>query len=257
MTNEQRNIKLKHLIKCMKCEASGKVCDENCPTQYEAGNVGEIIENLEAISEMLEQQPCEDWYDVPSDEMTFEQAKQAVKDLRKKLAEYLEQQPCDMKQRVEKEYLYESLCEDLKKANAEIKRLSEPFEDAISRQAVDELSKELVHTTRDKADFLCNFWEGLQKLPPVTPKEKIGKWMKYSIPRCGEQHYQCTSCGYYINFGQWGEVYTKQFKYCPNCKAKMIEPQESEKINCKSTKCKNCINHNYCDFEPQESEDKE
>lgn len=31
-----------------------------------------------------------------------------------------------------------------------------------------------------------------------------------------------------------------------------IEPQESEKVNCKSTKCENCINHNYCDYEPQE-----
>ena len=51
--------------------------------------------------------------------------------------------------------------------------------DAISRQAVDELSKELVHTTRDKADFLCNFWEGLQKLPSVTPKEKTG-WIPVS-----------------------------------------------------------------------------
>lgn len=44
--------------------------------------------------------------------------------------------------------------------------------DTISRQAVDELSKELVHTTRDKADFLCNFWERLQKLPPVTPTQR-------------------------------------------------------------------------------------
>ena len=34
----------------------------------------------------------EDWYDVPSDEMTIEQARQAVKDLRKKLAECLEQE---------------------------------------------------------------------------------------------------------------------------------------------------------------------
>jgi hypothetical protein len=41
----------------------------------------------------LEQEPCEDWYDVPSDEMTIEQARQAVKDLRKKLAECLEQEP--------------------------------------------------------------------------------------------------------------------------------------------------------------------
>lgn len=33
------------------------------------------------------------------------------------------------------------------------------------------------------------------------------------------------------------------------------EPWESkkQKVNCKSTKCENCINHNYCDFESQES----
>jgi len=44
--------------------------------------------------------------------------------------------------------------------------------------------------------------------------------MTNNIPRCGEQHYKCTSCGYYINFSQWGELYT-EFKYCPNCGAKM------------------------------------
>lgn len=36
-----------------------------------------------------------------------------------------------------------------------------------------------------------------------------------------------------------------------------VEPQESEKINCKATKCENCKNHNYCDYEPREREDKE
>jgi len=59
MTKEERNNKLKYLITCMKCEASGKCCDENCPTQYEAGNMGEIIKNLEEISKILEQEPCE------------------------------------------------------------------------------------------------------------------------------------------------------------------------------------------------------
>ena len=54
----------------------------------------------------------------------------------------------------------------------------EPSGDLISRQAVDELSKELVHITRDKADFLCNFWERLQKLPPVNPQEL--KWIPVS-----------------------------------------------------------------------------
>ena len=29
-------------------------CDENCPIQYNAGNVGEIIENLEEISKILD-----------------------------------------------------------------------------------------------------------------------------------------------------------------------------------------------------------
>lgn len=39
---------------------------------------------------------------------------------------------------------------------------------------------------------------------------------------------------------------------------KYAEPQESEKISCKTVKCENCPNHNYCDYEPQtESEDKE
>ena len=39
------------------------------------------------------QEPCKDWYDLPADEMTFKQARQAVKDLRIMLAEYLTQEP--------------------------------------------------------------------------------------------------------------------------------------------------------------------
>ncbi len=55
MTIKERNNKLKHFITCLKCEVSGKHCDANCPTQYEAGHTGDIIENLEAISKVLEQ----------------------------------------------------------------------------------------------------------------------------------------------------------------------------------------------------------
>lgn len=36
-----------------------------------------------------------------------------------------------------------------------------------------------------------------------------------------------------------------------------VEQQENEKINCETTKCENCINHGECDYESQESEDKE
>lgn len=57
MTRAERNNKLRHFITCLKCEVSGKCCDDNCLTQYEAGTMGEIIENLEAISKALEQEP--------------------------------------------------------------------------------------------------------------------------------------------------------------------------------------------------------
>ena len=108
-------------------------------------------------------------------------------------------------------------------------------EDTISRQAVIDII-----TFEDKWLFDANghnanthiAFSGLESrvkaLPSVTPQQKMGRWIKYGIPRCGEQHYQCTSCEYYINFGQWGELYTKEFKFCPNCGAKMVEPQESE-----------------------------
>lgn len=59
MIREEQNRKLKAFITCLKCEVSGKSCDDNCPTQYEAGNMGEIIENLETIAKALEQEPCE------------------------------------------------------------------------------------------------------------------------------------------------------------------------------------------------------
>ena len=51
----------------MKCEVSGKCCDENCPTQYDAGNMGEIIKNLEEISKILEQESCKKCHNINSD----------------------------------------------------------------------------------------------------------------------------------------------------------------------------------------------
>ena len=90
----------------------------------------------------------EDWLGVPSDEMTLEQARHAVKDLRKMLAEYLEQNPC---------------------------------EDVISRQAVLDafgLSEKTRKYGGDHSgyDTLMKYeiQDILEDLPSVTPKEKIG-----------------------------------------------------------------------------------
>lgn len=53
-TLKKSNAKLKYYITCLKCEVSGRVCDINCSTQYDAGNMGEIIENLEKISALID-----------------------------------------------------------------------------------------------------------------------------------------------------------------------------------------------------------
>ena len=84
------------------------------------------------------------------------------------------------------------------------------LEDCISRQAAIDTYKNLRLPIYP-----------LEELPSVKPEQKVGHWIKYGVPRCDEQHYQCTNCEYYINFGMWGKVYTKEFKYCPNCGAKM------------------------------------
>lgn len=67
----------------------------------------------------------------------------------------------------------------------------------------------------------CSDIQWVYDLPAVKPARKVGKWIKYSFQRAGEQHYQCTNCKDYVNFGAWGDYYTKNFKYCPHCGARM------------------------------------
>jgi len=95
----------------------------------------------------------------------------------------------------------------------------EPCEDCISRKDAIKIVENMLLGERNHKEVAL---EEMKALPSVNPQEpKTGHWIKYGIPRCGEQHYKCTSCEYYINFGQWGELYTKEFKYCPNCGARM------------------------------------
>ena len=78
------------------------------------------IDKMQKICAIIgeeEQQPSEDWHDVPSDEMTLEQARQAVKDLRKKLAEHLEQQPCE--DCISREALFKNLEEPMNWTDSE------------------------------------------------------------------------------------------------------------------------------------------
>ena len=66
---------------------------------------------------------------------------------------------------------------------------------------------------------LTQAWDGLEKLPSVTPKEKIGHWIRQTDDY--HDYYECEHCGIAVGLDD-----IKNF--CPNCGARMAEPQESE-----------------------------
>ena len=131
----------------------------------------------------------------------------------------LEQEPCGMKQRVEKEYLYESLCEDLKKAHAEIKRLSEPC-DAVSREEVMNMlhNHAFDYATSTKISALLKIMRGeVDRMPSVQLKQRTGRWRRISMDMYVQHamcYYECSECGAHV---------IGEHKYCSDCGAKMEE----------------------------------
>lgn len=105
-------------------------------------------------------------------------------------------------------------------------------EDAISRQAVLEQincwigSGEYRYT--NATDYLNKRIKALQA---VNLQEKVGYWMPIEYPTGVEafgvkemsaQELQCSECGKTV------DISDGDFKYCPYCKVKMVEPLESE-----------------------------
>ena len=193
---------------------------------YEPSDFTDEIDRADTIIEAalaLEQEPCGDWHDVPSDEMTLGQARQAVKDLRKKLAEYLWQKPCEdeyikvpkkaLKYRTAGMVAYnaEWLKDHFDIERAVICGAQQPCEDAISRQAVLELV----------ADYDLSMGQVVKQihaLPPVTPQSKIGKWI--IIDDCEHFIAKCSECGRIEDSRM-----INKYPYC-HCGAKMQEVEE-------------------------------
>ena len=90
----------------------------------------------------------------------------------------------------------------------------QPCPDAISRRATLEPYKILNDT-----DTLCValIRANIMQQPPVNPQPKTGHWDSRTC--------KCSECSYQITFSEYTE---HKYKYCPNCGAKMVEPQESE-----------------------------
>lgn len=102
----------------------------------------------------------------------------------------------------------------------------QPCEDAISR-------KDMLAVLR-QSHSLTQAWDGFEKLPSVTPKEKTGKWTK---TQSGDDMFPeiivCSKCNNensHLDFNEHAEPIGKVFiksKYCPNCGARMQEVEEN------------------------------
>ena len=122
-------------------------------------------------------------------------------------------------------YTMEEACKVLIKALEQdqsynsIKTELEPCEDAISRQAVDDA---IYDYSRSCDVNYAQIMEFIDKLPPVTPQPKMGRWI---MSDDGLYRPICNNCGAHPWKGYIPTVEeaTDVFKYCPNCGAKMSE----------------------------------
>jgi len=120
--------------------------------------------------------------------------------------------------------------------NHYLNQKQQPCDDAISRQAVKEAICDYVcgKDIRCVANHECNIKKLISELPSVTPKEKekTGKWIYDEKSRV----YRCSCCNRFpwrVKLEKHDEIFTdltrtNAYKFCPNCGAKMVEPQESE-----------------------------
>ena len=90
----------------------------------------------------------------------------------------------------------------------------EPCDDAISREFMYKLGAKCI-AVRNENDVLVAI-ASIESLPPVTPKQKSGHWIKVTNGRGG---HECDLCYEYAPSYQTGEEYLTN--YCPNCGAKM------------------------------------
>ena len=111
----------------------------------------------------------------------------------------------------------------------------EPGGDLISRQAVLEkqyrIDDSATLSTRDVVNA-----DDIEDLPLVNPPRlKTGHWVEENIN--GGRKVFCSECGYPppFEYVSSGDVYSasgygviNKTKFCPNCGARMVEPQESE-----------------------------
>ena len=157
----------------------------------------------------------------------------AVKILRKEI-ECLSHEKC-------KDCVLEAVCDPIKTpCNSEYIEIyeiaiqaleQEPCENAIKKEDVlDAISRIGLHKSGTReVQAVAECLRAVEALTPVNPQPKTGHWIRWyeqkdfglyieNIPHC-----KCSECG------KEYDPHSSQFiKYCNECGARMVEPQESE-----------------------------
>lgn len=109
----------------------------------------------------------------------------------------------------------------------------EPCEDAISRtevlKAVEFENKWLFGTERHYSDIVvafCGLKDRINKLPPVSVAEKTGRWITQWNPAHQKEYYYCSECREEYSYDGETGIKMDNYKYCPNCGARMAESEE-------------------------------
>ena len=97
---------------------------------------------------------------------------------------------------------------DLERELAEKK--AEPCENAVDR---DTIIREMEKRHKDGDAITLGY---IKNLPPVTPKQRTGKWIEFRHEEWANNIYiKCSECGKIYHRDE------KEFNFCPNCGAKM------------------------------------
>ena len=107
--------------------------------------------------------------------------------------------------------------------------------DAISRQAALNMQYRIDDSATLSTRDVINI-DDIEALPPVTAEQKIAYWVEENIDKWSRKIF-CSGCGCPppFEYVSDGDVYSangygvvNKTKFCPNCGAKMVEPQERE-----------------------------
>lgn len=90
-------------------------------------------------------------------------------------------------------------------------------EDAISRKA----AIDAIWNGINMDIYTREVKEVLEALPPVTPQQKMGHWI--ATDEEPHEDFECDGCGYTVSTCTANIKPHMEYKYCPNCGAKMQE----------------------------------